>query len=396
MKIEIDWKATLWTNLTAYCPICKKNIYGWYCPSCGLPKKNSKYAVSNYGSLQNCDHYHFRPEFNTFEDFQLCDNCYTTNPSNAKYCRNCGNKLQLSRGVAKNAHSWIDLGLSVLWATETIEGLHYWGDSTILNHSTNISEFEKNRQNKKNYIDSSESAGYDVATQMWGDRWRTPTKEEFEELTTNCKWEKYLDPKSKKHALKIIGPNGNSIIIPVTGFAGCNESVKESLDIAEIEISHAHPEAEYSVCALWTSSRDESKSDKAYAFYYTGYKGFTRTLTEIEKKEIEFKNARYKRKSDSFWSRQWETLEDTVKRTKEERAIKDREREILRSMGDDSKERAENIKKDNEKRLNLWLNTPVEIRVNECRLYKNTIRPCSINNGYAILPVADKKWIGKL
>ena len=72
-------------NIKAFCPICKNNFTGWYCPSCGLPKEISKYAPSKYGTPHNCGQYHFRPEFSSFENIQLCDKCYTTNPSNAKY-----------------------------------------------------------------------------------------------------------------------------------------------------------------------------------------------------------------------------------------------------------------------------------------------------------------------
>ena len=75
---------------------------------------------------------------------------------------------------------------------------------------------------------------------------------------------------------------------------------------------------------------------------------------------------------------------------------RDQERDILRNMGDDSQEHADNLIKDKKRRRDLWLSTPVEIRFNEERFYKNTIRPFGTNNGYAILPVADKKWLGKL
>ena len=32
------------------------------------------------------------------------------------------------------------------------------------------------------------TAKYDVATQKWGDKWRMPTKEEFDELIVYCDW----------------------------------------------------------------------------------------------------------------------------------------------------------------------------------------------------------------
>ena len=57
----------------------------------------------------------------------------------------------------------------------------------------------------------------DAATHYWGEKWRTPTKEDFEELITKCKWEKYIISTTNQFALKAIGPNGNSIVFPAVG-----------------------------------------------------------------------------------------------------------------------------------------------------------------------------------
>lgn len=399
-SFRIDYERYLWTDIKAFCPICKNNFTGWYCPSCGLPKKNSKYALSEYGSLHNCGQYHFRPEFSSFENIQLCDKCYTTNPSNAKYCRNCGKKFTSSKGISKDAHGWVDLGLSVLWATETIEGLYMWNYAEKLYHTTDMDFYRKLEPKELN----------DVATQKWGERWRTPTKEEFEELVIKCKWEKCLHPISNKHALKITGPNGNSIIIPVTGYAGCKE--KPIRIFPDISISMGDPEAEHSICALWTSSEDKTKPHRrAYAFHFRGYEGFTKTLTAKEKKEQEFKNNRDHRRFESmfepieidydWWKpgiseKRQQIMDKKEKRWQIERQKEEEERQILRNMGDDSQERADNIKKDEERRRSLWLDTPIEMHYNEERIHRNTIRPIEKDQGYAILPVADKKWQGCL
>ena len=369
-------------NIKAFCPICKKNFTGWYCPSCGLPKEISRiYAPSKYETPHICVQYHFRPEFSSFENIQLCDKCYATNPSNAKYCRKCGNKFTSSKGISKDAHGWVDLGLSVLWATETIEGLYMWNYAEKLYHTTDMDFYRKLEPKELN----------DVATQKWGERWRTPTKEEFEELVIKCKWEKCLHPISNKHALKITGPNGNSITIPVTGYAGCNQ--KEQVRFG-ISIS-TDPEAEHSICALWTSSEDKTKPHRrAYAFWFKGYESFTKTLTAKEKKEQEFKNNRIDRKFKSMWGGL--NLNPFNEEWEETRKIEEEERQILRNMGDDSQERADNIKKDEERRRSLWLDTPIEMHYNEERIHRNTIRPMEKDYGYAILPVADKKWQGRL
>ena len=59
-------------------------------------------------------------------------------------------------------------------------------------------------------------AADDVATAKLGSPWRMPTKEEFEELHTNCNWTwTTLDG---KNGWLGIGPNGNSIFLPAAGY----------------------------------------------------------------------------------------------------------------------------------------------------------------------------------
>ena len=89
-------------------------------------------------------------------------------------------------------------------------------------------------------------------------------------------------------------------------------------------------------------------------------------------------------------------MDKKEKRWQIERQKEEEERQILRNMGDDSQERADNIKKDEERRRSLWLDTPIEMHYNEERIHRNTIRPIEKDYGYAILPVADKKWQGRL
>lgn len=185
-----------------FCPICKKNFTGWYCPSCGLPKTSE-------------DHPRFG--FKAFEDFQLCHKCFTTNPYNAKYCRRCGKRIDL-QAIDKNYNGWIDLGLSVLWSTDHFNCFFQWdGDVSDLNNMTITEYNDKTDACRKGSIIYHK----DPATIGWGEKWRTPTKEEFEELVIKCKWEKCLHPNGE-HALKATGPNGNSIFLPVTGVAGMN------------------------------------------------------------------------------------------------------------------------------------------------------------------------------
>lgn len=224
------------------CPVCNCNFDRWFCPSCGLPKFNCKYLLEIGQKAIYSGMYRFCPEFKSFEDFQLCSKCYTTNPYGAKYCRNCGENMQL-HAMDKNGHAWVDLGLSVLWSTETLWGFYRWMDTDNHFHCDCLKDYNQYKGN-----------GKDTATYMWGNKWRMPTKEEFEELINKCKWEKFIEVETSKPALKITGPNGNHILFYMTGIASMTSG----------EISH-----EDEVLVLWTSTKDSQKESHAYAFRFS-------------------------------------------------------------------------------------------------------------------------------
>ena len=123
-----------------------------------------------------------------------------------------------------NGHEWVDLGLSVLWATCNVGasspsdyGDYYaWGETkTKLNYTYgNSRTFEV----ISSMSDISGNPQYDAAAANWGTGWRMPTKDEFEELEDKCDW--HWDYQSGHNGFKITGPNGNSIFIPLTGFRG--------------------------------------------------------------------------------------------------------------------------------------------------------------------------------
>lgn len=177
-------------NTRKRCPLCNTIFEERFCPHCGLPWSR------------------FDSEYSDISELQFCFKCNTANPAYAIYCRNCGAELTF-HAKDKNKHEWVDLGLSVLWSTENIEGFYPWmDDSTILNlHSKPLDPKFCNN-------------GKDVATSKWGKKWRTPTKQEFEELIEKCYWEKCVIPQTNKYAFKIIGQNNNYIYLPVTGYAG--------------------------------------------------------------------------------------------------------------------------------------------------------------------------------
>ena len=92
-----------------------------------------------------------------------------------------------------NGHEWVDLGLSVRWATCNVGasapseyGDYYaWGEIKTKTEYT-----EENSVTYGVWMDDiSGNPQYDAATANWGEGWRMPTEQEFEELLEECVWE---------------------------------------------------------------------------------------------------------------------------------------------------------------------------------------------------------------
>lgn len=137
----------------------------------------------------------------------------------------------------------VDLGLAsgLLWAkcnmgaTEpTDRGNYYaWGETSTKKkyYSDNYKHFKidggikvlkYNEKDGKTVLDLND----DAARANIGAGYRIPTKEDWEELLEDCKWEavtttlsEIMDPSQTKTIArwKVTGPNGNSIILPMTG-----------------------------------------------------------------------------------------------------------------------------------------------------------------------------------
>ena len=131
-----------------------------------------------------------------------------------------------------NGHEYVDLGLSVNWATcnvgadtpEDYGDYYSWGEISTKTKYT----FENSLTVGKNINDIRMNSKYDVAQTKWGDRWRMPTKEEMIELVNKCNWTwTTLTDKSgnKVNGYKITGPNGNSIFLPSGGHYGFDGSL---------------------------------------------------------------------------------------------------------------------------------------------------------------------------
>ena len=127
-----------------------------------------------------------------------------------------------------NGHEFVDLGLSVKWATcnigaekpEDYGDYFAWGETEpkkvysedTYKHCTKGWLFNKYKDIGEN-ISGTE---YDAARTNWGGSWRMPTNMEIHDLIDKCKWDWITN--DNNNGYKIIGPNGNSIFLPAAGF----------------------------------------------------------------------------------------------------------------------------------------------------------------------------------
>lgn len=112
-------------------------------------------------------------------------------------------------------YKWVDLGLSVKWATCNVDARSPWecGDT----FSWGFSGWSFGDLQFDGYLDEKGNltSEVDKATAAWGGNWRMPTESEMEELVDNCTWE--LVTRHCGIWCKATGPNGNSILLPVGG-----------------------------------------------------------------------------------------------------------------------------------------------------------------------------------
>ena len=114
-------------------------------------------------------------------------------------------------------HPWVDLGLSVKWATCNV-GAHLPGD--VGNYyawgETQRKEIYNWRTLNFRSDVMSIKGENDPATVNWGEPWRTPTHTEFEELLEGCTWEWGTFGLSQGYYVTSKS-NGNSIFLPAAG-----------------------------------------------------------------------------------------------------------------------------------------------------------------------------------
>ena len=144
--------------------------------------------------------------------------------------------VSLAEQQTAESHEWVDLGLSVRWATMNVGasspsdyGDYYaWGETTTKSDYSwktykycNGSEKSMTKYctkssygivDNKTELESSD----DVAHMKWGGKWRMPTDDDLRELVNECAWT--WTTQNGHQGYKVTGSNGNSIFLPAAGF----------------------------------------------------------------------------------------------------------------------------------------------------------------------------------
>lgn len=117
-----------------------------------------------------------------------------------------------------NGHEWVDLGLSVKWATCNIGASNpsEFGDYYAWGETHTKAEYTKeNWAPAENVIGDIAGSISDVAHLDWGSGWRLPTQLEIQELIDNCTWIWITQDGSS--GFKVTGKNGHGIFLPAAG-----------------------------------------------------------------------------------------------------------------------------------------------------------------------------------
>ena len=160
-----------------------------------------------------------------------------------------------------NGYEYVDLGLSVMWATcnigadspEEYGNYYAWGETAT--------KSEYRQDNCYRWGGSDLTFSDDAAYVNWGGNWRIPTKAEFEELRDRCSWD-YMKI-SGTPGFNVTGPNGSSIFLPYAG----NKQYDQSNKVGEAGyyMSKSSDESYYAYCLYIDAGTVEVDS---YTLYF--------------------------------------------------------------------------------------------------------------------------------
>ena len=130
---------------------------------------------------------------------------------------------QSANSGTHNGHEWVDLGLSVKWATcnvgaanpEEYGDYFAWGEIVTKDSYTEANSMSYNSPDSK-WNNIGGDPAYDAASANWGGNWRLPTSKELRELVDNCIWT-WTIQNGHKGYIVTSKKNNQSIFLPAAG-----------------------------------------------------------------------------------------------------------------------------------------------------------------------------------
>ena len=196
------------------------------------------------------------------------DSCIISNATGVTIAANVIQPLNFaSKLIFNNEYEYVDLGLSVKWATcnigasspEEYGDYYAWGEtetknfyswSTYFDTTDGGNTFTKyNNNGGKTTLDLED----DAAHVKWGGSWRMPTLAEQQELINNCTWNWTADYNSTgvKGCIVTSKTNSNSIFLPAAGYYNGTSLINEGV-----------------LGFYWPNSLYSSDSKSAYGLYF--------------------------------------------------------------------------------------------------------------------------------
>ena len=179
-------------------------------------------------------------------------------------------EITVKEPTYNNGYEYVDLGLSVKWATcnvgasspEEYGNYYAWGETetkseyTMDTYKWYDSEKRELTKYKRDDTRTTLDPEDDVAHVLWGSDWRMPTKEEMDELATECTWT----------LTDIEGVKGYLVTSNKPGYTGC------SIFLPATGIRYYHLINAGGLGLLWSSTFNIEFSREAWCFWRSSYK----------------------------------------------------------------------------------------------------------------------------
>ena len=241
LRTKCTWTYTTQKGVKGYKVTSNRNGNSIFLPAAGHRVNSNIYYENNYGYYWSSSLYANLPENGVTIDFSSTlvhgSSCYrccglsirpvcqpsSSSTTTASASLSTSSKTSSSATTTPtkgmhNGHEYVDLGLSVKWATCNVGatkpdsyGSHYaWGETKTKDR------YSSNNWEGRYYTDKKLTQSNDAANACWGGNWRMPTIGEFNELHRECDWKWTIESGIRGYRVTS-RKNRESIFLPAAG-----------------------------------------------------------------------------------------------------------------------------------------------------------------------------------